>query len=107
MQRQTNAPIRKSLIGILLVILLMWTVMPTSPALAKRETNPASGRLPSGLLTADGALNLTTGFNGVLDLSGWEVSLDTRAWPALPFGGEPTLLSGLLWRRLVSPWRRG
>jgi hypothetical protein len=112
MQTRTNAPIRKSLIGILLVILLVWTVLPASPALAKRETTPASGRLPSGLLTADGALNLTTGFNGVLDLSGWEVSLDTQRGPLFHLGGNPPsspAFSGGDWSALgegMSNWVR-
>ena len=81
MQTIFNGPIRKVLIGMLLASLLVFTVMPSSQALAQRETAPVKGALPAGLLGPGGALNLTTGFRGALDLRGWQVTMDAQRGP--------------------------
>jgi N-acetylneuraminic acid mutarotase len=44
---------------------------------------------PEGLLSADGTLDLSTGFEGTLDLRGWEVTLDGERGPVL----EPATVS--------------
>jgi N-acetylneuraminic acid mutarotase len=44
---------------------------------------------PQGLLNADGTLDLTTGFQGTLDLRGWEVTLDGERGPVF----EPASVS--------------
>jgi N-acetylneuraminic acid mutarotase len=44
---------------------------------------------PEGLLNADGTLDLSTGFQGTLDLRGWEVTLDGERGPVL----EPASVS--------------
>jgi len=41
----------------------------------------AGAASPEGLLNPDGTLDLTTGFQGTLDLSGWEVTLDGERGP--------------------------
>jgi hypothetical protein len=43
----------------------------------------AGATSPEGLLGPDGTLDLTTGFQGTLDLSGWEVILDGERGPVL------------------------
>ena len=81
MQMRAEPSIRKILVGILLTALLVLTALPAAPALAKREVATVSGTLPASLLIDGGALNLATGFSGVLDLRGWQVTLDAQRGP--------------------------
>jgi hypothetical protein len=43
----------------------------------------AGAASPEGLLNPDGTIDLSTGFQGVLDLGGWEVTLDGERGPVL------------------------
>jgi hypothetical protein len=71
---------------LLAVLSLLLTSLPASPALAGRGADP-----PAGLLKADGALSLPTGFSGALDLRGWDVTLDAqRGLLIRPEGGDPS-----------------
>jgi len=46
-------------------------------------STPAGAVPPAGLLNPDGTLNLSIGFQGTLDLRGWEVILDGERGPLL------------------------
>jgi N-acetylneuraminic acid mutarotase len=61
---------------------------PAGPTRAE-EPVPGDGVSPEGLLNADGTLDLATGFQGTLDLRGWEVTLDGERGPVL----EPATVS--------------
>ncbi|MBN1149331.1 MAG: hypothetical protein JXA78_18865 [Anaerolineales bacterium] len=45
--------------------------------------SPAGLASPEGLLNPDGSLDLSSGFQGALDLSGWQVTLDSQLGPLL------------------------
>jgi N-acetylneuraminic acid mutarotase len=79
------------------------------------QAGPDGGGAPEGLLNPDGTLDLSTGFQGTLDLRGWEVTMDSQrgpilkpapqlaaasapAWNALPNQG----LSGVVWALAVT-----
>ena len=68
----------KILIRILLATLMVLLAQPAAPALAGRQDARVGGTLPTDLLRSDGALDLTTGFRGILDLRGWKVTLDAQ-----------------------------
>ena len=55
----------------------------TAPAKpVQAELAPFVGAVsPGGLLNPDGTLDTTTGFQGALDLRGWEVTLDGERGP--------------------------
>ena len=77
MQTRFNIPICKTLMGILLIALLVLTAIPAAPV----QAAPAGGSLPARPLKADGTLDLAAGFNGALDLRGWDVTLDAQRGP--------------------------
>jgi hypothetical protein len=73
------------------ILALLFVAAGTAPAGPTRaeEAVPGSGVSPEGLLNADGTLDLSTGFEGTLDLRGWEVTLDGERGPVL----EPATVS--------------
>ena len=63
---------------------------PCRPIQAAPVAPPGSAS-PQGLLNRDGTLDLTTGLQGTLDLSGWKVTLDAERAPVLkPAAGSAT-----------------
>jgi hypothetical protein len=92
-ERDMNKNLRfrtgKILIRVLLATLLVLLAQPAAPALAGRQDARVGGALASDLLRSDGALDLTTGFRGVLDLRGWKVTLDAQRGPLFRPLGSP------------------
>jgi hypothetical protein len=79
------------LIAMLIAILLTMSGAPAqanSPAAPPDSdlplpSTPAGAVSPEGLLNPDGTLDISTGFQGMLDLRGWEVILDGERGPVL------------------------
>jgi len=73
-------------IAVLLTVVLVTALpQPTQAELAV----PSGDVSPYGLLNPDGTLDMSTGFQGTLDLRGWQVTLDGERGPVL----EPASLS--------------
>jgi hypothetical protein len=68
----------------LLLILLSASAQAAPPISDLDGPSPVVGTVsPAGLLNPDGTLDLSTGFQGTLDLRGWAVTLDGERGPAL------------------------
>ena len=68
------------LLFIAALLALVLGIAPAKPVQA--EPVPLAGAVsPGGLLNPDGTLDTTTGFQGPLDLRGWEVTLDGERGP--------------------------
>jgi hypothetical protein len=63
-------------------------------------STPAGAVSPEGLLNPDGTLNLSTGFQGALDLRGWEVILDGERGPVLKPASRPAVSQVAAWKAL-------
>jgi len=68
---------------LLFIAALLALVLGTAPAKpVQAKPAPLAGAIsPGGLLNPDGTLDTTTGFQGTLDLRGWEVTLDSERGP--------------------------
>jgi hypothetical protein len=92
MNKKLSIRTGKILIRILLATLLVILAQPAAPALAGRQDARVGGALPADLLRPDGALDLTTGFRGALDLRSWKVTLDAQRGPLFrPMGGPAAI----------------
>jgi hypothetical protein len=60
----------------------------------------AGGVSPEGLLNPDGTLDMSTGFQGTLDLRGWEVILDGERGPVLKPASRPAAPQVTAWNGL-------
>ena len=87
--RFRNLVVHLLCISALLIGLLMLLAAPTQPA----QAAPADPVSPQELLNPDGTLDLSTGFQGSLDLRGWNVILDQERGPALEPASSPDLPS--------------
>ncbi len=75
---------------LLFIAALLAVALGTAPPPARSvQAAPGSTVSPEGLLNPDGTLDLSTGFQGTLDLRGWQVTLDGERGPVL----EPASLS--------------
>jgi N-acetylneuraminic acid mutarotase len=90
---------RSSLPLIAMLIAIMLT-MSRAPAQANgpaappdsdlTQSAPAGAVSPAGLLNPDGTLDMSTGFEGTLDLRGWDVFLDPQRGPVLKPASQVT-----------------
>jgi trimeric autotransporter adhesin len=94
------------LAGMLALLLgLVWGAPPAQAAAGTARAQAAqSGGAPqsqpvASLLNADGTLNLNLGFNGALDLRGWQVRLDAQGGPVFKKEAEKAPAA-----TLDSPW---
>ena len=79
-RRTRSKTLHLSLITAMLTVALgTATAQPIQAELA----DPSGTVSPEGLLNSDGTLDLSTGFEGVLDVSGWQVALDDERGPVL------------------------
>ena len=83
----------------LFITSLLTVALGTAPALPTQAESvaPAGAVSPEGLLNPDGTLDLSTGFEGTLDLSGWEVTLNSERGPVLEPASFPTASSIPAW----------
>ena len=105
--------IRKSLakaLHLLFIAALLALALGTTPAKpVQADPAPLAGAVsPGGLLNPDGTLDTTTGFQGTLDLRGWEVTLDGDRGPLLKQANNPDY-PPLAWHALpnqglYTPW---
>ena len=88
----------------LFITSLLTVALGTAPALPTQAESvaPAGAVSPEGLLNPDGTLDLSTGFEGTLDLSGWEVTLNSERGPVLEPASFPTASSIPAWYALPS-----
>lgn len=63
---------------------------------------PTGAVSPEGLLNPDGTLDLSAGFQGTLDLQGWDVTLDGERGPVLSPASPPDTPSGPDWHPLAN-----
>jgi len=87
----TRKPHAKAL-HLLFIAALLALALGTTPA-KPVQADPASlaGAVsPGELLNPDGTLDTTTGFQGTLDLRGWEVTLDGERGPLFKSVSRPT-----------------
>jgi hypothetical protein len=68
---------------IILLLIAMTLGMPPIQDAQADSIKPLEAVSPEGLLNPDGTLDLSTGFQGSLDLHGWEVTLDSQLGPVL------------------------
>ncbi len=97
----TRRPLAKALC--LLVITSLLTVALGTAPVWPTQAEPvalAGAVSPEGLLNPDGTLDLSTGFEGTLDLSGWEVTLDGERGPVLKPASRPAASSTAAWHAL-------
>jgi hypothetical protein len=86
----TAGAFAKTLQHLLIAVLLIVVLGTALPQPTQAEPAVASGDVsPGGLLNPDGTLNMSTGFQGTLDLRGWQVTLDGKRGPIL----DPASLS--------------
>jgi N-acetylneuraminic acid mutarotase len=64
------------------------------------QAGPDGGVSPEGLLHPDGTMDLSTGFQGTLDLRGWEVTLDSQRGPILKRASQLATASDPTWSAL-------
>jgi hypothetical protein len=64
------------------------------------QAGPDGGVSPEGLLNPDGTLDLSTGFQGTLDLRGWEVTMDSQRGPILKPASQLAAASDPAWNAL-------
>ena len=95
----TYRPCTKALFFLLIAALLI--VAPGITSSPTRSVQATSGGAvsPETLLNPDGTLNLLTGFEGTLDLRGWEVTLDSKRGPVLK-PASSTAAAGAGWHAL-------
>jgi len=86
----TRKPLAKAL-RLLFIAALLALALGTTPARpVQADPAPLAGAVsPVGLLNPDGTLDTTTGFQGTLDLRGWEVNLDGERGPLLKHANSP------------------
>jgi len=86
---------------LLFIAALLALALGTAPAKpVQAEPVPLAGAAsPGGLLNPDGTLDTTTGFQGTLDLRGWEVTLDGERGPLLKQANSPAALP-IAWHAL-------
>ena len=96
-----------SLIAVFIAILLTMSGAPAqanSPAAPpNRDLTPsalAGAVSPEGLLNPDGTLDMSAGFQGTLDLRGWEVILDGERGPVLKPASRPAAPQVTAWNGL-------
>ncbi len=97
--RQTQRFTRFTLfIGIAVLVLL--ATLPASVAVSTASANLKSAPAER-LLNPDGTLNTATGYDGVLDLRGWNVALDAERGPLFrPAGSLPAEPTADTWSAL-------
>ena len=61
---------------------------------------PAGAVSPEGLLNPDGTLDMSTGFQGALNLRGWKVILDGERGPVLKPASRPVASQVTAWNAL-------
>ena len=77
---------------LLFIASLLALALETAPAKpVQADPAPLAGAVsPGGLLNLDGTLDTTTGFQGTLDLRGWEVTLDIERGPLFKPASRPS-----------------
>jgi hypothetical protein len=88
MSHRQSLPARRPLVRSLHFLAII-ALLAVARGTVAEEPRPGSAVSPEGLLNPDGTLDLTTGFQGTLDLCGWEVALDGERGPVL----EPASVS--------------
>ena len=95
------------LIAMLIAILLTMSGAPAQangpaapPDSDLTQSAPARAVSPEGLLNPDGTLNMSTGFQGMLDLRGWKVILDGERGPVLKPASRPAASQVTAWNAL-------
>jgi hypothetical protein len=93
---------------LIFIAALLTVALGTAPAKpVQAEPVPLAGAVsPGGLLNPDGTLNTTTGFQGTLDLRGWEVTLDGEHGPLLKQANSPAY-TPLAWDALPNQGLNG
>ena len=93
--------------AVLTAILLTMSGVPARAnslaAMPNRDLTPsalAGAVSPQGLLNPDGTLDMSTGFQGTLDLRGWEVILDGERGPVLKPASRPAASQVTAWNAL-------
>ena len=86
---------------LLLIATLLVVALGTAPAPARPvQAAPGGPVSPEGLLNPDGTLDLSTGFQGALDLRGWQVTLDGERGPVLEPASLPDAFQVTAWHPL-------
>ena len=68
----------KMLRFVMLIAMVFSALTPVTQAAAQVESASSKGVSPAGMLNADGTLDLSKGFNGTLNLSGYSVEMDPK-----------------------------
>jgi hypothetical protein len=86
---------------LLSIAALLAVAVGTAPPPARSvQAAPGGPVSPEGLLNADGTLDLSTGFQGTLDLRGWQVTLDGKRGPVLEPASLPDAFQVTAWHAL-------
>jgi len=86
---------------LLLVAALLAVAVGTAPPPARSvQAAPGGPVSPEGLLNPDGTLDLSTGFQGTVDLRGWQVTLDGERGPVLEPVSLPDAFQVTAWNAL-------
>ena len=64
------------------------------------QAAPGGPVSPEGLLNPDGTLDLSSGFQGTVDLRGWQVTLDGERGPVLEPASIPDAFQATAWNHL-------
>jgi hypothetical protein len=102
-QNRFSLPLMAMLIAILLTMSGAPAQANSPAALPDSDltlSTPAAAVSPEGLLNPDGTLDLSTGFQGTLDLRGWEVILDGERGPVLKPASRPAASQVTAWNAL-------
>ncbi len=88
---------------------LLTIALGTVPVQSSRAepAGPTGSVSPEGLLNPDGTLDLSTGFQGALDLDGWEVILDEGRGPVLTPTSSAPVASVTAWNALPNQGLNG
>ena len=96
----TRRPLAKALL-LLFITALLAVALGTTPAPGQSVQAAPGGRVsPEGLLNPDGTLDLSTDFQGTLELRGWEVILDGERGPVLKPASRSAAASVTAWHAL-------
>ena len=86
---------------LLLITALLAVALGTAPPPARSvQAAPGGPVSPEGLLNPDDTLDLSTGFQGALDLRGWQVTLDGERGPVLEPASLPDSFQLIAWHAL-------
>jgi hypothetical protein len=109
-QNRFSLPLVAVFIAILLTVLgapAQANSPSTPPDSDLAPSAPATAASPEGLLDPDGTLDMSTDFQGILNLRGWEVTLDSKHGPVLKPASHSISSQVIAWKALPNQGLQG